>query len=170
MKNKKVLKVEKYEDIKKIDIYEDKYIVSAEPDEEADDSKFIKEGDSDNESGSDIDNEERTVYSEGEDNNEYWLGEEGDITDREDSEDRGDNIEKMRIKIKENSIDKLLKLNKSIILNEIATYLKNNRLLIFENINVNIVADYIYNATNFIIEYKMNDKIKNNRINFFSNK
>ena len=168
--NKKVLKVEKYEDIKKIDIYEDKYIVSAEPDEEADDSKFIKEGDSDNESGSDIDNEERTVYSEGEDNNEYWLGEEGDITDREDSEDRGDNIEKMRIKIKENSIDKLLKLNKSIILNEIATYLKNNRLLIFENINVNIVADYIYNATNFIIEYKMNDKIKNNRINFFSNK
>ena len=110
------------------------------------------------------------MYSEGEDNNEYWLGEEGDITDREDSEDRGDNIEKMRIKIKENSIDKLLKLNKSIILNEIATYLKNNRLLIFENINVNIVADYIYNATNFIIEYKMNDKIKNNRINFFSNK
>ena len=64
----------------------------------------------------------------------------------------------------------MLNLDKSFIINEIATYLKNNKLLIFENVNINTIAGYIYTSTNFVIEYKMNDKIKNNRINFFSNK
>ena len=167
--NKKVLKVEKIKDVKKSDIYEDKYIIDTELDEETGDSKIIKEGESDSESESEKYEEERSVVSDEEDNDQYWLGEEGDITDKEDTEDRGDNSKKIKL-IKENTIDKMLNLDKSFIINEIATYLKNNKLLIFENVNINTIAGYIYTSTNFVIEYKMNDKIKNNRINFFSNK